>query len=481
MLLVQCSKCMYKWESNETPRRCVSCYYIGKVEYLRDVESQTSTSFKEMVDVPTPFLSLNQYLACSNSISGQNRKTGGFRSVGITLLGGPPNIGKSIFLIQFAKYLSEKGNICVCAVTEDGALRRYQKELMNVKNVHILDVADSFFDDIERFVRRIKPQYLFVDSIDETKYFLPSYGAMGLGKLQNQPKGSPRQTVGVIKKLHQISKEMKIPVYAASFVDKDKPLTLSGAIEKFYLSDDVFILLHCEGEESSIKQFYVKKRRDHPTPSDPFYLKLRKGEDGKYADIMPGVDLREIISVIKGNAGAVLCASLKESKFKQLLVGETVIKQTLYGDNIRSEWIVPDKDLQTVKACMELLQIHADNLMVQSSIVFTPLSELSVLAACYSLQQNKSPLGKKALFIGQVDIAGNVLPLNVDPWVSSIHIPFDCKIVGNFSKMRYPFTKNQARPIYHIDELEHVFISLEHQENNLVSNSVQSGSINLNK
>lgn len=476
MLLVQCNKCMYKWETKETPRRCISCYYIGKVEFLRDVESEHSTSFKEMVDVPTPFSSLNQYLACNNSNDSRDRKTGGFRNVGITLLGGPPNIGKSIFLIQFAKALSEKGNICVCAVTEDGALRRYQKELTNEKNVHILDVADSFFDDIERFVRKVKPQYLFVDSIDETRYFLPSYGAMGMGKMQNQPKGSPRQTVGVIKKLHQISKEMKIPVYAASFVDKDKPLTLSGAIEKFYLSDDVFLLLHCEGEESPIKQVYVKKRRDHPTPSDHFYLKLRKGEDGKYEDIRPGIDLREIISVNKGSAGSVLCASLKEARFKQLLVGETVIKQTLYGDNIKSEQIVPDKDLQSVKACLELLQIHANHLMVQSSIDFTPLSELSVLAACYSLQQNKSPIGKKALFIGQVDITGNVLPINVDSWISSIQIPFDCKIVGNFSKMRYPFTSNQARPINHIDELEHVFNSLEYQ--NTAGNSVQSGSLN---
>ncbi len=450
-----CTGCRKSSECATIPRRCSNCYRIGTISEMPEIKPVDTRGSFEVPMYPTPFKALNAYL--SHQTRDKGVLPGGFSSKGITLLGGPPNIGKSIFLIQLVEHLGKLGKKCACAVTEAEALERYKRELSHAENVTILNVASRVFNDVDTFVSSVKPDVLVIDSIDMMWTHLDSYGPMGARPSQNENMGSHAQTAKIIKDLDKnILPRWKIPVYAAAFVEKKNPLVFSGLHEKFYLATDGFIINHSEGEQSCIKEFYVKKRKNHSCPPRGFYLRIRKQSDGRFEDITPGCDVRDIPSVERRMPGSVLCASLSEAKFLQLVIGEMVLKQPIFGDNIKSESLVPDRELQRVKACMELLQIPGENMKVQSSIPFDPLCELAVLAASYSMQQNKFP-GAKALFIGQVDLNGNILPFEVGPWVADVQIPFDCFVIGNFSKLKYPFTRSQVRPITHIQELEHIF------------------------
>nr|NNM91485.1 DNA repair protein RadA [Bacilli bacterium] len=141
-----------------------------------------------------------------------NRVLGGGILPGeLFLVGGDPGIGKSTLLLQTAHKISQTDHT-VLYVTGEESMQQVKLRAMRIGSLHdgLYVLADTSIDQIEKQVKRLRPLFVVIDSI-QTMY---------AAELPSAP-GSIQQVRTCTMRLLTIAKELSIAICIVGHVTKD--------------------------------------------------------------------------------------------------------------------------------------------------------------------------------------------------------------------------------------------------------------------
>ncbi|AXI26683.1 DNA repair protein RadA [Gemella sp. ND 6198] len=157
---------------------------------------------------------------------------GGVVGGSLVLLGGDPGIGKSTLLLQISAYLAKEHNVLY--VTGEESVRQVKIRADRLKNNtdELYVYAQTDLNLIYQVVKKIKPQFLVIDSIQTI--YNPS--------LENSP-GSITQVRECTQQLMKMAKSLNIAIFIVGHVTKEG--TIAGPRMLEHMVDTV---LYFEGE-----------------------------------------------------------------------------------------------------------------------------------------------------------------------------------------------------------------------------------------
>jgi len=228
-----CNVCGY--QSNKWLGKCPDCNTWASLEeevMVKGVSNHKSFTTKIPPAKLSEIKSISE-IRISTGITELDRTLGGGIVLGsVTLIGGDPGIGKSTILMQASKELSKKGIVLYISGEESAEQIKLRAERMNIYSDNIYLVCETEIDEIENYIRDIKPSFIIADSIQ----------TMHDPNL-NSANGTVSQVRSCCSTLTKIAKTKNIPVFIVGHITKDG--TIAGPKVLEHMVDTV---LYFEGD-----------------------------------------------------------------------------------------------------------------------------------------------------------------------------------------------------------------------------------------
>ena len=322
---------------------------------------------------------------------------GGVVAGSVTLLFGPPGIGKSTLLFQVLSSLAGTGlDVMLASAEESLAQVRGRASRIGAVPRNLLAIEGPDVEAIEAAVERHRPALVVVDSLQSVSD--PELG---------QPAGSLAQVRACVERLTRLAKSSGAPLLLVGHVTKDGDLAGPRAVE--HLVDTV---LSFDGDRHhALRVLTSVKHRFGPT-GEVGIFEMR--DDGLRAvpdpgplllgDRMAGVPGSVVVPVLQGRRPLLVEV--------QALLGPGTgggtgppRPQTLGIDAARANLLL------AVLACRTMVEIPSSAQMFAAAVggitVTEPAADLAVALAMASVITDR-PLAPDVVVFGELGLAGEV-------------------------------------------------------------------------
>lgn len=394
-----CNEC-----GSESPKWMGKCPECGQwntlVEEVEQKESQVKQRLMGALSKPESLLEITDNIEerLSTGNSELNRVLGGGIVKGsLVLVGGDPGIGKSTLLLQIANNIGNKGRrVLYVSGEESTAQIKLRAFRMDIRSGNIFLVSENNTQNVDIYVKDMKPDILVVDSI-QTMYN---------PEISSAP-GSVSQVREATQGLMKIAKQDGIATFIVGHVTKQGAIAGPRVLE--HMVDTV---LYFEGEtHMSYRVLRAVKNRFGSTNEIGIF---EMGDKGLAEVLNPSEML--LSGRMKGASGSCVISSMEGTR-AMLVEVQALLSHTSFGVPRRNATGVDYNRVMLLMAVLEKrvgMQLGSSDSYVNvvgGIKLNEPAADLGIVAAISSSFRDKEIDGGTVI-IGEVGLAGEVRAVN---------------------------------------------------------------------
>lgn len=405
---------MSKFTSNYVCQQCgyVSPSYLGKCpncdswgSLVETVEEASKTTSNKVVTTATKPVKLSDIKGetlkrVPTGISELDLVLGGGIVPGMAvLLAGEPGIGKSTLLLELAKHMSglpAGRQVLYIAGEESASQIKIRAERLSIKSENILILEETNVDAVTNLLTSYPANLLIIDSIQT----LTTDDLSGVA-------GSVGQVRECAARLINTTKSKSVPLFLIGHVTKEG--TIAGPKVLEHIVDTV---LNLEGERNNnLRLVRTSKNRFGPTDEVGVF---EMGDAGLFpSDPANLINLTNLTNPQVGSCHTVTMEGTRPMivEIQALTTATPLPAPRRVGNG------VDYSRLQMIIAMLQKrlnLPLYKEDIYVNVSgglKISEPAADLPVALATLSSFRNQ-PLPTKTLAIGELDLLGNIRPVN---------------------------------------------------------------------
>ena len=317
---------------------------------------------------------------------------GGVVRCSLVLLGGDPGIGKSSLLMQASASLAQRGTVLYVSGEESAAQIKLRARRFGIESPTILVLAETDLGTIIEAIRRIRPIFTVIDSIQTMSSDAIGSAAGGVSQLRE-----------CAARLLDVAKGDDVPIFLVGHVTKEGAVAGPRVLEHI-----VDAVLYLEGER--FHAFRILRATKNRFGSTDEVGVFEMGESGLREVANPSEVFLE--ERTKGVAGSVVVPTLEGTR-PLLVEVQALVTPTSFGLPRRT---VNGTDPQRLAVLLAVLAKRAGiglgahdvyvNL-VGGLRVREPATDLAVAVALASALRDKAA-DPRTVFIGELGLGGEV-------------------------------------------------------------------------
>jgi len=312
---------------------------------------------------------------------------GGIVQGSCVLLGGDPGIGKSSLLMQASAALATKGTVLYVSGEESAAQIKMRARRFDIANDGILVLAETDLGSIIEAIRKVRPIFVVVDSIQTMNSDAIASAAGGVSQLR----------------LLELSKGEDVPIFLVGHVTKEGAVAGPRVLEHI-----VDAVLYLEGER--FHAFRILRATKNRFGSTDEVGVFEMGENGLREVANPSEVFLEERS--RGVAGSVIVPTVEGTR-PLLVEVQALVTPTSFGLPRRT---VNGADPQRVLLLLAVLAKRA-GLSAGSHDVYVnlvgglrirePAADLGLAVAVASALRDR-PADPRTVFVGELGLGGEL-------------------------------------------------------------------------
>lgn len=394
-----CNEC-----GSESPKWMGKCPECGQWNTLvEEVEQKTVQAQQRLMSIlskPESLLDISEDIAERQS-SGNSELDrvlgGGIVKGSLVLVGGDPGIGKSTLLLQISNNIGINGlRVLYISGEESAAQIKLRASRMDIKSGNIYLVSENNTENINVYVKDMKPDILIVDSI-QTMYN---------PEISSAP-GSVSQVREATLGLMKIAKQDGVATFIVGHVTKQGAIAGPRVLE--HMVDTV---LYFEGEtHMSYRVLRAVKNRFGSTNEIGIF---EMGDKGLTSVVNPSEML--LSGRMKGASGSCVISAMEGTR-AMLVEVQALLSHTSFGVPRRNATGVDYNRVMLLMAVLEKrvgMQLGSSDSYVNvvgGIKLNEPAADLGIIAAIASSFRDKE-IDEGTVIIGEVGLAGEVRAVN---------------------------------------------------------------------
>ena len=394
-----CSEC-----GSESPKWMGKCPECGQwntlVEEVEQRDSQAQQSFAGILSKPESLLDISEDIEerlSTGSYELDRVLGGGIVKGSLVLVGGDPGIGKSTLLLQIANNIGNKGKkVLYVSGEESTAQIKLRAFRMDIRSGNIFLVSENNTQNVDIYVRDMKPDILVVDSI-QTMYNPAITSAPGSVSQVREA------TLGLMK----IAKQDGIATFIVGHVTKQGSIAGPRVLE--HMVDTV---LYFEGEtHMSYRVLRAVKNRYGSTNEIGIFEMGDKG-----LTEVPNPSEMLLSGRMEGATGSCVISAMEGTR-AMLVEVQALLSHTGFGVPRRNATGVDYNRVALLMAVLEKrvgMQLGSSDSYVNvvgGIKLNEPAADLGIVAAIASSFRDREIDGSTVI-IGEVGLAGEVRAVN---------------------------------------------------------------------
>ena len=394
-----CSEC-----GSESPKWMGKCPECGQwntlVEEVEQRDSQAQQSFAGILSKPESLLDISEDIEerlSTGSYELDRVLGGGIVKGSLVLVGGDPGIGKSTLLLQIANNIGNNGKkVLYVSGEESTAQIKLRAFRMGIRSGNIFLVSENNTQNVDIYVRDMKPDILVVDSI-QTMYNPAITSAPGSVSQVREA------TLGLMK----IAKQDGIATFIVGHVTKQGAIAGPRVLE--HMVDTV---LYFEGEtHMSYRVLRAVKNRYGSTNEIGIFEMGDKG-----LTEVPNPSEMLLSGRMEGATGSCVISAMEGTR-AMLVEVQALLSHTGFGVPRRNATGVDYNRVALLMAVLEKrvgMQLGSSDSYVNvvgGIKLNEPAADLGIVAAIASSFRDREIDGSTVI-IGEVGLAGEVRAVN---------------------------------------------------------------------
>ncbi|HEY8648127.1 MAG TPA: DNA repair protein RadA [Candidatus Limnocylindria bacterium] len=317
---------------------------------------------------------------------------GGIVRGSLVLLGGDPGIGKSSLLMQASSSLSARGPVLYVSGEESAAQVKLRARRFGIEGGNILVLAETDLGSVIESIRRVKPIFCVIDSIQTMSSDIIGSAAGGVSQLRE-----------CAARLLEVAKGDDVPIFLVGHVTKEGNVAGPRVLEHI-----VDAVLYLEGER--FHAFRVLRGTKNRFGSTDEVGVFEMGESGLREVMNPSEVFLEERS--RGVAGSVIVPTIEGTR--PLLVEiQALVTPTSFGLPRRT---VNGVDPQRIALLLAVLTKRAGLASGQHDVyvnlvgglrIREPATDLGVAVAVASALRD-TPADPRTVFLGELGLGGEL-------------------------------------------------------------------------
>ena len=317
---------------------------------------------------------------------------GGIVRGSLVLLGGDPGIGKSSLLMQASSSLSARGPVLYVSGEESAAQVKLRARRFGIEGGNILVLAETDLGSVIEAIRRVKPIFCVIDSIQTMSSDIIGSAAGGVSQLRE-----------CAARLLEVAKGDDVPIFLVGHVTKEGNVAGPRVLEHI-----VDAVLYLEGER--FHAFRVLRGTKNRFGSTDEVGVFEMGEGGLREVMNPSEVFLEERS--RGVAGSVVVPTIEGTR--PLLVEiQALVTPTSFGLPRRT---VNGVDPQRIALLLAVLTKRAGLSSGQHDVyvnlvgglrIREPATDLGVAVAVASALRD-TPADPRTVFLGELGLGGEL-------------------------------------------------------------------------
>ena len=317
---------------------------------------------------------------------------GGIVRGSLVLLGGDPGIGKSSLLMQASSSLSRRGTVLYVSGEESAAQVKMRARRFGIEGGNILLLAETDLSSVIEAIRRTKPIFCVIDSIQTMSSDVIGSAAGGVSQLRE-----------CAARLLEVAKGDDVPIFLVGHVTKEGNVAGPRVLEHI-----VDAVLYLEGER--FHAFRILRGTKNRFGSTDEVGVFEMGELGLREVANPSEVFLEERS--RGVAGSVVVPTIEGTR-PLLVEVQALVTPTSFGLPRRT---VNGVDVQRVALLLAVLTKRA-GLNAGSHDVYVnlvgglrirePATDLGVAVAVASALRDR-PADARTVFLGELGLGGEL-------------------------------------------------------------------------
>jgi DNA repair protein RadA/Sms len=317
---------------------------------------------------------------------------GGVVRGSLVLLGGDPGIGKSSLLMQASARLAERGTVLYCSGEESAAQIKLRARRFGISGPNILVLAETDLGTIIEAIRRIRPIFTVIDSIQTMSSDVIGSAAGGVSQLRE-----------CAARLLDVAKGDDVPIFLVGHVTKEGAVAGPRVLEHI-----VDAVLYLEGER--FHAFRILRGTKNRFGSTDEVGVFEMGESGLREVANPSEVFLE--ERTRGVAGSVIVPTVEGTR-PLLVEVQALVTPTSFGLPRRT---VSGADPQRLAVLLAVLSKRAGVALGQHDVyvnlvgglkVREPAADLAVAVALASALRDR-PADPRTVFVGELGLGGEL-------------------------------------------------------------------------
>lgn len=401
-----CQQCGY--QSPSFLGKCPECTtWNSLVEQFISKSNSSNSSNKSNLSNSKPIklseIKSTQTNRISTGISELDMALGGGIVPGMAvLLSGEPGIGKSTLLLELADKMS---SVLYIAGEESASQIKIRADRLKIKTENLLILENTDVDFIIENINHIHPS-----GVSSQALLINPIGLIIIDSIQTlttQDLSGTSGSVGQVRecaaRLISITKNLNIPLFLVGHVTKDG--TIAGPKVLEHIVDTV---LNFQGDKySNLRLLHTSKNRFGPTDEVGIFEMSDTGLKATVSALSPAT---------AGQSGSCLTITMEGTR-PMLAEIQALVTSTPMPNPRRVANGVNYNRLQTIVAILQKrlsIPLYKEDVYVSvfgGLKIEEPAADLAIALAILSSYKNK-PLPVKSVAIGELDLLGNVRPVN---------------------------------------------------------------------
>jgi DNA repair protein RadA/Sms len=317
---------------------------------------------------------------------------GGIVRGSLVLLGGDPGIGKSSLLMQASASLSARGSVLYVSGEESAAQVKIRARRFSIDGGNILLLAETDLGSVIEAIRRVRPLFCVIDSIQTMSSDIIGSAAGGVSQLRE-----------CTARLLEVAKGDDVPIFLVGHVTKDGNIAGPRVLEHI-----VDAVLYLEGERfHAFRMLRATKNRFGSTDEVGVF---EMGEVGLREVMNPSEVFLEERS--RGVAGSVIVPTIEGTR-PLLVEVQALVTPTSFGLPRRT---VNGVDPQRIALLLAVLTTRAGMSsgshdvyvnLVGGLRIREPATDLGVAVAVASALRDR-PADPRTVFLGELGLGGEL-------------------------------------------------------------------------
>ena len=317
---------------------------------------------------------------------------GGIVRGSLVLLGGDPGIGKSSLLMQASASLSARGPVLYVSGEESAAQVKMRARRFGIDGGNILVLAETDLSSVIEAIRRVKPLFCVIDSIQTMSSDIIGSAAGGVSQLRE-----------CTARLLEVAKGDDVPIFLVGHVTKEGNVAGPRVLEHI-----VDAVLYLEGER--FHAFRILRGTKNRFGSTDEVGVFEMGETGLREVMNPSEVFLEERS--RGVAGSVIVPTIEGTR-PLLVEVQALVTPTTFGLPRRT---VNGVDPQRIALLLAVLTTRAGMSSGQHDVyvnlvgglkIREPATDLGVAVAVASALRDR-PADPRTVFLGELGLGGEL-------------------------------------------------------------------------